>query len=109
MTDQAAELFKLRDLCPAAEIWTDGGHPAVFMPKLQFKAQGGMHTRDVLLWPQARDGYATRLFLSAQVPGAQNWNSFSICGRQWFACSWQGVPAHLPWIEILANHLRAFR
>ena len=53
----------------------------------------------------------TRLFLSGPVQGgaAQNWNQYSICGRQWYVCSWQGVPATLPWIEILANHLRAFR
>jgi hypothetical protein len=74
-------------------------------------AGSSTQTRDVLLWPRFREGYATRLFLSGPVQGgaAQNWNQYSICGRQWYVCSWQGVPATLPWIEILANHLRAFR
>jgi hypothetical protein len=111
MSDPATELVKLRELYPAAEIWTDGGKPAVFMPRLQFKAGNTVQTRDALLWPQARENYATRLFLSDRVAGgcAQNWHPYSICGRQWYACSWQGVPATLSWIEILANHLRAFR
>lgn len=106
-----AELEKLRTLCPQAEILTEGGQPAVFLPGVQFQAGSARVTRDLLLWPSPRDNYLTRLFLSQQVGGsvARAWTAFTVCGRSWWAVSWQGVPADLPWIEILANHLRAFQ
>jgi hypothetical protein len=108
---EAQQMVPLRELCPAAEIWREGGQPAVFMPGVQFKVTNRRHTRDLLLWPQAREGYETRLFLSESVAAseAKNWNVFNVCGRTWYACSWRGVPSSLPWIEILANHLSAFK
>lgn len=111
MSDAAAELVRLQALCPAAELWTEGGKPVPFLPGLSFQTPGGRQTRDALLWPWPRDGYLTRLFVSEVItaPEAKNWNPFNIQGRTWFACSWQGVVDSLPWIEILANHLRAFR
>jgi hypothetical protein len=108
---EAVQLALLRELCPAAEVWREGGQPAVFMPGVQFKVGNARHTRDLLLWPQAREGYETRLFLSETVTAsvAKNWNVFNMFDRSWYACSWKGVPSSLPWIEILANHLSAFR
>jgi hypothetical protein len=111
MTDETKQLATLRELSPAAEVWREGGQPVVFMPGVKFKVTNARVTRDLLLWPQARDGYETRLYLSAAVtaPEAKNWTVHNSFGRQWQACSWRGVDASLPWIEILANHLRAFR
>jgi len=64
-----------------------------------------------LLWPKPRDNYPTRLFVERQLvaPQANNWKSFVICTRTWWASSWHGVPESLPWIEMIANHLRAFK
>ena len=36
------------------------------------------------------------------------WQAHTLCGETWWACSWQGVKASLPWVQILANHLLAF-
>jgi hypothetical protein len=109
--DAWTEVEKLRNLCPLAELMTEGGQTAVYMPGVQFQAGTARVTRDLLLWPAPRDGYLTRLFLSQKVTGSvgRAWTAFTLCGRSWWAVSWQGVPANLPWIEVLANHLRAFQ
>lgn len=105
------QLVSLRTLCPQAELLSEGGQVVVHLPSVQFEAKGGKVTRDLLLWPGPKDGYLTRLFLSAQVPcnEARTWTSFSLCGGSWWAVSWQGVDASLPWISILAVHLGAFK
>lgn len=109
--DANAELGRLRRLCPDAQLMTEGGQTVVHLPKVQFQAGAARVTRDLLLWPSARDGYSTRLFLSDQVHGsvARAWTAFNLCAGTWWAVSWQGVPDNLPWIEIMASHLRAFQ
>lgn len=109
--DAQAQLQTLRGLCPEAELMTEGGQIAVYLPGVQFQAGKTRVTRDLLLWPGPRDNYLTRLFVSEQVSGSVSraWTAFTLCGRSWWAVSWQGVPANLSWIEILANHLRAFQ
>ena len=114
MSGTGQDLTALRKLCPAAELWSEGGRPVVFLPGLRIYVRGGRtEVRDALLCPwEHSGGYSTRLFLSAAidgVPEAKNWTSHNLQGRPWTVCSWNGVPADLPWIEILANHLRAFR
>lgn len=110
MSNPAAELETLKALCPEAELWEEGGQPLAFLPNLQIKSDGAPHQTDGLLWPGPRDGYETRLFLSRPFPAkGQNWNVFNIKGRAWHACSWNGVPASLPWLQILANHLSPLR
>lgn len=111
MTAAAEQLAQLRKVCPDAELVQEGGRTAVLLPDLHIKTPQGRERRDALLWPWSRDNYESRLFLSATVsaPNAKNWNPFSILGRTWYACSWQGVSSGLPWLEILLGHLRAFR
>lgn len=82
-----------------------------FLPGLEVQTPSGALQVDALLYPYAHSGYTTRLFVDRQIPApnAKNWNSFTLGGRTWFACSWQDVQASLSWVEILAGHLRAFR
>jgi hypothetical protein len=106
MTDDAAELAKIRSLCKDAELWDEGGKLLVFLPGLKIHSGGALHTVDGLLCPRPRDSYATRLFLSKPFPAkGRNWKTYNIKGRTWHACSWKDVPASLPWLEILACHL----
>ena len=108
--DAQVQLGALRGLSPNAELVSEGGRQGVFLPQVQFDTAGGRVTRDLLLWPHEMNGYLTRLFVSEQVKHSKNyaWVASSLCGRNWWVASWQGVSAALPWIEILANHLRAF-
>lgn len=108
-----AELKTLQRLCPKAEERTEGGVPVVFLPGLQIEVgkKKTRITRDALLWPHERDGYPSRLFVSEVIAAdeAKNWNVFNIMGRSWHACSWSEVPNNTSLVEMLANHLRAFR
>jgi len=107
----ASEFEKLRVLFPDAQLMQEGGVDLAFLPRLVIDNRGNAVTMPALLWPKARDSYPTRLFLERQLaaPQAQNWNSFGICTRTWWACSWHGVPESLSWPEMIANHLRAFK
>lgn len=106
-----AQLGALQAFVPDAEPFQEGGLLLAFLPSLKVETQGGIVVCDALLYPHAHNGYQTRLFLDRQIPGgsANNWTSHSLGGRTWWACSWQGVEAALPWAQILINHLRAFR
>ena len=107
----SSEKFQqVKSAYPAAELWHEGQQPIVYVPKLPIRARGRMLSRDVLLWPAGREGYATRLFVSEPIeaPNAKNWNVFSIAGGKWHACSWNEVNADLPWLEMILAHLRAF-
>lgn len=94
-----------------AEYVEESGIPFVLIPKLTFHSKGVKKVMRALLCPAQHTGYTTRLFLEEQVPTAeaQNWNPFTIRNQTWWACSWQNVPASLPWLEILANHLRPLK
>jgi len=106
-----AEIGKLRSFYPGAEQWEEGGAILAFIPGIRVPRENDTIEVNGLLWPYSRDGYSTRLFLDRKIPAskANNWNPFTICGETWWACSWNQVPASLPWIEILANHLRALK
>lgn len=102
-----AQFADVKGAYPDVEFWEENGLPYVFFPELRFMSGGKQRKMRALLCPAGRDGYATRLFLEEQIPNrVQNWNPFTILNRSWWACSWANVPASLPWLQILANHLR---
>lgn len=109
MTEPGQELARLRRLCPEAEQWDEQGGSLVYLPGLRVESAGAIRTVDVLLCPRERDGYQTRLFFSEQLPVSRNWSPYTLMARTWYACSWQGVPADQPWLDILASHLEAVK
>lgn len=103
----ADELNELEQICPGAKEMPVGGIGFIFLPNLKIPGQGQM---DALLCPQARDSYATRLFLSLQISGkGSNWTQHRILDRPWYTWSWKDVGAELRLAEILAAHLSALR
>ena len=66
-----------------------------------------------LLCPVPRDGYQSRLFLSAKVTHqgkGTNWNAdgVQILGERWWAVSWQ-TRAGQTLTQMVLDHLEAFR
>jgi hypothetical protein len=106
-----SKLQALRKFFPKAQAFSDGGVVAAYLPGLAVETPSGTVEVDALLYPQAHSSYSTRLFTDREIsaPNAKNWKSFTLGGRTWFACSWQGVEESLPWVEMLAAHMRAFR
>ncbi len=101
----------LKRYFPFAEALTEAGQTVAYLPGLKVETSAGIVDVNALLVPFEHTSYRTRLFTDRQIsaPNAKNWTSHTVCGRSWWVCSWNEVPSTLPWIEILANHLRAFR
>ena len=109
MTDDS-QLAGLRTICAQPERLTEGGTTYVLLPAIKVMTAGMSRILDALLCPGPHNGYTSRLFLSVPVPerGA-NWSQWQILGRTWHTWSWQNVPASLPWIQMVLEHLRALR
>lgn len=106
----ADQMEELKAICPDAQEMSEGGLAYVYLPALSLPEGNNPQRADGLLCLQSRDGYPTRLFVSQQVIGkGNNWNTFRILDRTWFACSWNNVGSALRPAQILAEHLRAFR
>ena len=68
---------------------------------------------DALLCPTPRDGYQSRLFVSAKLShqgNGTNWNADGVLILQsrWWAVSWQTREGQTL-LEMVQDHLRAFR
>src|SRR5437868_9404669 len=106
----AEQMEELRAICPGAREMSEGGLAYVYLPGLRLPECCNPAQAEALLCLQVRERYPTRLFLSQQVVAkGNNWNSFRILDRTWFACSWNNVSASLRPAQILAEHLRAFQ
>ena len=104
------QLAGLRAICERPERLVEGGIAYVLLPRIKIVAAGASRMVDALLCPGPHNGYLSRLFLSEPVPqrGA-NWTQWQIFGRTWHTWSWQSVPANLPLIQMVLEHLRALR
>jgi hypothetical protein len=93
----------------------DGGASFILISPLPLPEGCEPQIVDGLLCPSLRDGYPSRLFLSAKIthkgPG-QNWNpqtSVLIAGRQWWAVSWHTHNDNQRLLGIVTAHLQAFQ
>lgn len=103
---------ELRELYPEARRFVEQDAPYVLIPELPITVRNGnTYTVDVVVCLGPRDGYSTRLFLSRQIPTTEprNWTTAYILDRVWYAVSWRDVEPEGTPLEILAQHLHAFR
>lgn len=108
--DVDLELKKLRTVYPSAEIWPDNVQKLVYLPDLKVRSGKEVFVTDALLYPYPRDGYSSRLFFKDSFPNnGQKWSVFNICGKTWYACSWQGILNTVPFAEMISGHLRAIK
>jgi hypothetical protein len=106
--DAAKEFESLRSMHSAAVPLKEGGQPVVLLPGFGFTAGEQAYTMDLLLVPFAHSGYVTRLFFERVIDGrGANWKSHRVVERNWWAPSWNHVPASLRWTQMLLAHLRA--
>lgn len=108
MSPDSAQLDALRALHPACRLLKEGGVSVVFLDGFAFRGADQDVRMDLLLHPAPHSGYTTRLFFERAVAGrGANWKRFRLMERDWWAPSWQNVPATLAWPKMLAAHLRA--
>lgn len=104
------ELASLRSICDQPERMSEGGADYIFLPRLKVLVAGSQRVLDALLCLGPHSGYTSRLFLSSPVlERGANWSQWQIFGRTWHTWSWQNIPASLPPIQVVLEHLRALR
>lgn len=105
--DNQLQLDAIREICPDALLWKDGGQEVIYLPAFSFPTREGEKVSDLLLVPTPHSGYPSRLFFKNQIVAAPNWQMKVVCGQQWYAVSWAHMPENLTWPQLLAGHLRA--
>lgn len=110
MTVLDEELKEIKEICPGAELMTEGGITYIFLPGLKIPVGNAeLLIRDGLLCLQTHSGYPTRLFLSDRILGkGANWTNHRILDRTWHTWSWNFVNPERPAV-VLAQHLRSFQ
>ncbi len=108
MSDAAYEFANLKAMHAGAALLKEGGQPVALLPAFAFTAGERAYKMDLLLVPFAHSGYITRLFFEHQIPGrGANWAQHRVIERNWWAPSWNHVPATMPRPRMLSAHLRA--
>jgi hypothetical protein len=109
VSDDAEQFGDVQLLYARAVLLTEGGKPVILLPAFRFTDAGDQPQQmDLLLVPFAHSGYVTRLFFESQIAGrGSNWKQHRVVERNWWAPSWNQVPATMPWRQMLLAHLRA--
>lgn len=104
--EQVDELKRLFSNVSYAE---EGGFHYFLIENLQLPDGCQPGRSDVLLCPQLREGYQSRLYFPTQVSATKqlNWNGNTfILDRQWFAYSWRLQQNDLRLAQMVASHLK---
>ena len=108
MSDSADEFARLKAMHEIAVLLKEGGKPVALLPNFTFTAGGRAETMDLLLVPFKHSAYTTRLFFERKIDDrGSNWSQHRVVDRNWWAPSWNNVPATLSWPAMLCAHLRA--
>lgn len=105
----------LKSVYPTLSLMEEGSFNFIQIENL--KLPEGCEPRMVkgLLCPMDRDGYPSRLFLSTKVGhrgAGKNWNPATgtlIRGEHWWAVSWKTARPDQTLLEMVLDHLGAFR
>lgn len=106
MMDEDEEFARVQRLFPQAQKLVHGGKTVVLIQGAVVQAAGVDRKIDLLLYPHSDLGYPTRLFYAEQLSFGQNWSAHTLCQRQWWSPSRDGVQPTHHWDAILAMHLR---
>lgn len=102
------QFSSLKAMHADARLLTETGQAVVLLPAFSFRAAGHNERMDLLLVPWTHSSYTTRLFFERAIKErGQNWKEHYVVDRKWWAPSWNGVLATLPWREMLCAHIRA--
>jgi hypothetical protein len=108
VTEPATQFDGVKAVHAGALLLTEGGQPVVMLPAFGFTAGDKAYQMDLLLMPFKHSGYVTRLFFERKIEGrGANWRQYRVVERNWWAPSWNNVPATMPWRQMLMAHLQA--
>jgi hypothetical protein len=102
---------QLKPYCNNVGVAEEAGCTLYLLEGLRFPGGCIPASTDVLLCPDPRDGYPTRMYFKQQIqsPYARNWNmSTVILGATWHAFSWRVEYDGKSLVRLLLGHLEAF-
>jgi len=109
---ETLDLAGLEAVSSGISTFVDAGQHYVHVPSLRLPNGCTPSVAAALICMDTRDGYPTRLFLSAKIgtsSRALNWNTtVAIAGKTWHSFSWNYVPSSTRPVEVLIGHLTAF-
>jgi hypothetical protein len=104
------EINELKSMFPGVCHAQEGPYDYFLIPGLKLPPNCAPDTVDVLLCPNQREGYNSRLYFAEVVQSGKsmNWNAQGvwIMNRAWYAFSWQLQPAERRLSQMVAAHLR---
>lgn len=105
------EIEELKKCYEGIRRLEEGGLIYFYIPALILPDGCDPKVVEAMLCPVQRDGYPSRLFLSAMVttPFPRNWNAngVRIMECQWYAFSYNNIKGTL--LQLLAGHLRGLK
>ncbi len=105
------QIDELKRLFPGVSYAAEGGFDYFLLPNVPLPTQCQSGPMDVLLCPNVRDGYNSRLYFPVQVQCGKtpNWNGGTfLFGRQWHAFSWRlSQGARL--LQMVLSHLKGLQ
>jgi len=111
MTYDMDQIVELKRIAPNLSQAEEGGFSYIRIAGYSLPEGCMPATCDLLLCPQPRDNYQSRLFFPSQITGcvARNWNgNIRVLGENWFAFSWATKP-NLRLAEMLLVHINGLR
>lgn len=107
------EVEELLSVSPKALQFEEGGQTFLLLPNHRLPDGCSPTHVDLLLCPEPREGYSSRLYFSQPVTSKtpRNWNgqNVRIGERNWFAFSWRGPEGRLRPLQLLGLHLGGLR
>lgn len=104
------QIDEVKPLCGSVHQIMQGEQPFLLMERLRLPPGCQPAEVDALLALHPRDGYPTRLYLSAPMPHrGENWTTVYLLDRSWQTWSWKDVSAQQRAAQVLAGHLRVLR
>jgi len=106
------QIEDLKRYCVKLSTLTEGGVTFLYLEGLRLPMGCQPAVCDGLLCPEPKDGYPSRLFLSAQISGpyTRNWNvsNARIGEKNWYAFSWKVDLVGPTLTQVLVAHLNGF-
>lgn len=109
------QIEALKSVYSALSVAEEGSFKFILIENLKLPEGCEPSTVNGLLCPTDRDGYPSRLFLSEKIAhrgAGQNWNPPNgsvMLGKQWWAVSWKTTRPNQTMLEMVLDHLGAFR
>jgi hypothetical protein len=107
------ELLELVALSSEVAVAMDGGQEFVLLSAVKLPDGCIPAAVDLLVAPNGRDGYPSRVYFSQQVTSRvpRNWHvqNTRIAERNWFAFSWRVNQGGLRLLQLVMAHLEALR